>query len=877
MKLATRWLAAFLLLFIFVLTARAQGGGTISGVVNDEGGAALEGAVLTLTNVATGVEKRTTTDAAGRYTFDDVTIGIYRFRVQKLGFSEANRNVSVSEIGEKLQANFELAPGGITESVTVTASRGERDVMEIPVRADSVTPEILQRTNPATAGDALLNLPNVTAVNNGPFQIRPRLRGLDSSRVLVMVDGERLNTARVATDRAGVEIGLVDPSLIENIEVIYGSGSVLYGTDALSGTINIITDTPRRTDSAIRLGGGFNGYYSSNEPGRRGTARVDVSGRKFAIRSSFELERYSNYHSGEPFTETNVGLIATHAINHNIFGPYSDTFNEPYTRTSSEIVNSQAHGSDVNVTGRWFPTENQNLRIALNRRRAASIGFPDFSEPIFFQVINTPFSNLDKASARYELRSLTSWLTRLSAGGYWQQQDRKLRNLFTVLGSTPPAPGDIPVDTITMVHVLSDTRQTVKSYGWDLQANLLLGARNMITTGLSSFRDHSRDTRTSVTDVIKLGIQTRPPSPVRFFPVYEVIIKGFVSQPQRVPISNFDNLAWFIQDEFTATRWLRFIGSYRLDHFKVETLPTTGYDPRLPGIDLAVPPIDPRNFPSIKGTSISRTTSTGDFGFVVQPNQSWSFSARIGRSFRHPNLEELFFTGPATVGNIVANINVKPESGVNVDVSAKVRTNRYAGGITYFNNTYTNFISTEIISNSPTAGLISQAINFAKIRIQGVEADLQVPVNYHNNLFTFYGNLGFQHGQILAGTNPYTKTSVANKPADNITPFKSLLGLRWNDSKDRFWGEYDTRITTHVNRVSPLLSESPFLIAQDVFSLYGFTIHAIRGGYNFKSERSIVGITLAVENLGNKYYRDQFQFAPSRGRSFTLGLNLRLL
>ncbi len=869
--------ASLLMLALSPSLVHAQGGGSIAGQVTDQSGATLTAALVVLTNVATEVERSATTDGSGRYSFDDLAIGIYRLHVQKTGFSDGNRNMSIIESGEHLRADFELSPGRITESVSVTASRGERDALDIPVRSDVVTGEILQRENPATPGDILLNLPNVTAVNNGPFQIRPRLRGLDSSRVLVMVDGERLNTSRVATDRAGVEIGLVDPSLIENIEVVYGSGSVLYGTDALSGTINIITDTPRRIDQAFRIGGGFNGYFSSNEPGRRGTARIDAAGRKFAVRSSLELERYPNYHAGAPFNESNVGLIGSGQIVHKNFGPVSDNFNEPFTRTTSEVINSQEHGSDVNVAGRWFPTEHQNLRISLNRRRAISVGFPDFSEPIFFQVINTPFSNLDKISARYELRGITSWFTRLGAGGYWQNEDRLLKNDFNVFGSTPPNPGDVPVDTITMVHILSRTRQTVKSFGWDVQANLLFGLRNIVTTGTSFFRDHSRDTRTTVTDVTKLGILTRPPGPIRFFPVVEHIVTGFVSQPQRVPISNFTNVAWYIQDEFTAARWLRLMGSFRVDHFDVATLPTPGYDPRLPGIDQAQPPIDASNFPSVNGTTTTRTTSTGDFGIVVQPKHTVSFSARVGRSFRHPNLEELFFTGPATIGNIVANINVKPETGVNVDISAKVRASRYAGGITYFNNTYTNFISTEIISSSPTAGLISQAINFAKIRIQGIEADFQTPVTVRGSLFTFFGNLGFLHGQILAGVSPYTKVSLANRPADNITPFKSVIGMRWHDSTDRFWSEYSARITTHVNRVSPLLSDSPFLIAQDLFGLYGYTLHSLHGGYNFRSERSVVGLTLGIENLGNKFYRDQFQFAPSRGRSFTLGLNLRVL
>lgn len=68
-----------------------------------------------------------------------------------------------------------------------------------------------------------------------------------------MVDGERLNTARVATDRAGPEIGLVDPSNLQSVEVVSGSGSVLYGTDALSGTINILTDQPQAASEKVRV------------------------------------------------------------------------------------------------------------------------------------------------------------------------------------------------------------------------------------------------------------------------------------------------------------------------------------------------------------------------------------------------------------------------------------------------------------------------------------------------------------------------------------------------------------------------------------------------------------------------------------------------
>jgi hemoglobin/transferrin/lactoferrin receptor protein len=68
---------------------------------------------------------------------------------------------------------------------------------------------------------------------------------------------------------------------------------------------------------------------------------------------------------------------------------------------------------------------------------------------------------------------------------------------------------------------------------------------------------------------------------------------------------------------------------------------------------------------------------------------------------------------------------------------------------------------------------------------------------------------------------------------------------------------------------------SPFLIAQDLFGLYGFSIHTARAGYNFNREHYTLGLSLGIENLGNKFYREHFQFAPARGRSFTVGVNYR--
>ena len=71
------------------------------------------------------------------------------------------------------------------------------------------------------------------------------------------------------------------------------------------------------------------------------------------------------------------------------------------------------------------------------------------------------------------------------------------------------------------------------------------------------------------------------------------------------------------------------------------------------------------------------------------------------------------------------------------------------------------------------------------------------------------------------------------------------------------------------------LLDSPFLIAQDLYCRSRASrVQRIGWGINLTRGRDRLGLTFAVENLTNKYYREQFQFAPARGRSFTVGVNV---
>ena len=75
--------------------------------------------------------------------------------------------------------------------------------------------------------------------------------------------------------------------------------------------------------------------------------------------------------------------------------------------------------------------------------------------------------------------------------------------------------------------------------------------------------------------------------------------------------------------------------------------------------------------------------------------------------------------------------------------------------------------------------------------------------------------------------------------------------------------------------MSPLLSESPFLIAQDLLALDGFAIHRLAAGYDWRTGDQYLGFVVAADNLTDRFYREQFQFAPARGRSYTVSLSVR--
>jgi outer membrane receptor protein involved in Fe transport len=865
-------------LFLAVPTWAAS----IAGTVTDATNAALPGARVVVRGVATGVEVTADTGGDGRFRIELTDTGTYLVVVTRAGFSESARTVVIATASDALDVPFRLDVGGLSTAVSVTAARAERETRQIPLHVDSLTRESIEQGNQLSTGDALSTLANVTPVGNGPFGVRPRLRGLDSTRLLVLVDGERLNTARQATDRTGAEVGLVSPDAISRMEVVNGAGTLLYGSDALAGTINIITNEPTFTDRTQGIYG-FNGFYSTNENGRRGTATLGATSPRYAVRLQAGVERFDNYRSGAFDLEDTTSLFTAgrlrraDTIDDNFgfaFRAFPDPFNAPYVRTDREIPNSGAEGHFVNLSSLFKVGERRSVRVRYQSRRMDNVGFPDFAQPYFFNATSLPKSDLDRVSARYEAQAVTPWLANLSMTAHFQRTARLLQNLLPVQFPAPTPVAFFPI-SVMRLDILSETEQRVWTPGVDLQAVIVPATNHVLTTGLTFYRDRSSDRRKTTTTTSMVGqvaLGARGPA-ASVLPAPVVLGAPSIAFPVRVPDASLRDVAVFAQDEWRLRSGLSLVAGLRGDFYDVTTKATSGYDVTAV-VAGAQPAIDPATLPNPNGESITRRALTGDIGLVGNAGGRISPFVRFGRSYRHPNLEELLYAGPATAGSIAPNIRVQPETGNNFDAGAKFNLPHVSGGAYVFVNQYQNFVAQDLVVATTPSGGLAQATNYADVRIHGVELSADAPIAFERGVLTLSASGAFTRGTITDGVNPINGQALDGEPADNITPVKVLVSVRFTDASGRWWADYGVRTQTEVTRITPTLLQSPFRIAQDLLSLDGFTVQRIGWGVNLTRRRDRLGLTFAVENLANVFYREQFQFAPSRGRTFTAGLSV---
>ena len=150
------------------------------------------------------------------------------------------------ELSEFLNDSFEIyldLESQNLEEVILSVARSESNADEIAEKVSVIKAEDLYLTAPASSAEVLELSPGVRIQKSQGGGGSPVIRGFEANRVLIVVDGVRMNNAIYRSGHLQNSI-TIDPNNIDRVEIIYGSSSVGYGSDALGGVVHYYTKTP---------------------------------------------------------------------------------------------------------------------------------------------------------------------------------------------------------------------------------------------------------------------------------------------------------------------------------------------------------------------------------------------------------------------------------------------------------------------------------------------------------------------------------------------------------------------------------------------------------------------------------------------------------
>jgi iron complex outermembrane recepter protein len=421
---------------------------TLTGKVTDsKEGFPLPGATVMLAESKTG----TVSDSNGVYTLKNVPLGHTLIEVSYQGYKSIVQHIDIADgVNTK---DFSLVSSIIeNEAVTITAVGSATSIRKAPISITRVNKTELLATPSTNIIDAISRQPGVSQLTTGPAVSKPIIRGLGYNRLVVINDGIRQEGQQWG-DEHGIEI---DENSVSRIEIVKGPASLIYGSDALAGVVNIITSSPVSQNT---LNGTLLSSYATNNKQRSLFGSVAGNKNGFNWNAWGDLRAAADYKNryddrvwNSKFNEKNIGGYAgfngawghTHLIVSNfnqklgvIEGERSA--NGKFIKTLPGGVEVNPTESDFNSTDPYIPYQHvQHFKIVSDnsfklgtgritgtcgwqRNQRMEFGNPDapLEKSLYFDMSTLNYN------AAYHLNDNKGWTTSIGAGGMAQQSKNK--------------------------------------------------------------------------------------------------------------------------------------------------------------------------------------------------------------------------------------------------------------------------------------------------------------------------------------------------------------------------------------------------------------------------------------------------------------------
>lgn len=274
---------------------------SLSGRVTDqENGLPVPGAEVYIPDLRTG----TVTDGNGDYAIHHLPATKVLLKVSMIGYAAITITI---DLAVDPTHDFLLVPS-VTEmhDVVVTGTSKATEMKREPLPMTMVGREYLRENASSNVIEALNKIPGVHTLSSGPNISKPYIRGLGANRVLTLFDGIRQEGQQWGEEH-GVE---VDQFLIDRVEVVKGPASLVYGSDALAGVVNLL---PAPAPPAGTLRGAVLGTYDTNNEGVAGSVNLDGNNGKLIFGARLSARSAGNYRNsfdgrvfGTKYNEKNV-------------------------------------------------------------------------------------------------------------------------------------------------------------------------------------------------------------------------------------------------------------------------------------------------------------------------------------------------------------------------------------------------------------------------------------------------------------------------------------------------------------------------------------------------------------------------------------------
>ena len=738
-------------------------------------------------------------------------ISLERFSVgDSLYFQHPSYNSATYFLSTKDgELEFKLIEKSIKlDEIVVSVSRWAESSAEFPNKIVGITTHDIDFSNPQTTADALAQTGEIYIQKSQLGGGSPMIRGFAANRILLTVDGIRLNNAIFRSGNLQNIIS-VDAHSLERTEVIFGPGSVQYGSDALGGVVNMMTfSTKLSAKEAVINGGSILRYSSANN---ERTAHVDLSysANSFASVTSISYSRYDDQKMG------------SNGPDEYLRNEFATTING----ADAVVPNSEPQKQVFTGFGQFSLI--QKLKFKLSENLISEAGFyysntdniPRYDRLIQYKNGNLRYANwyygpqewlMAKIDLVYSKKNILMDLAKLQVAYQQAKESRHDRDFGSDIRRNRHEEVDIFSVNIDFTKPLNERHHLY--YGLNAGFNIVGSTANELDLN-SGFRVNSA---------------TRYPDG-----------------------ATYNNYAAYINYEYKPSAQLNFLAGIRYSQFNINaTFDTTFYP-----------------FP-FTNAQLSPGAPSASVGVVLEPNEKITIRTNLSTAFRAPNIDDIGKVFDSEPGNVVVpNPDLEPEYAYNIDVGISRKFGRFVkfdftGFYTLLDNAMVrrdySFNGQDSIIYDGELSKVQALVNTSSARLYGFNAKLFVDFNQNWSFTSTYNLVKGEDDQ--------------NLPLRHVTPsFGSThLIYKRNRLKLALYADYSGGF--NYEELSPDEQAKPHLYAIDEnglpYSPNWFTLNLMSSVQLLQ----FVQLNFGVENILDNRYKTYSSGLVAPGRNWLIGV-----